>query len=64
MDFWLAKGAPRNKLILGLATYGMTFTLKDPNQNGILAPAFGGGRGAQYTNENGIIAFYEVKAPM
>ncbi|KAK7091103.1 chitinase-3-like protein 1 [Littorina saxatilis] len=60
VDYWLSQGASRDKLILGLATYGMTFTLKNPSRNGILAPAYGGGRGAQYTNEYGIMAYYEV----
>ncbi|KAL8594956.1 hypothetical protein ACOMHN_038753 [Nucella lapillus] len=60
VDYWLSKGARRDKIIVGLATYGMTFTLKDPNNHGVLAPAYGGGRGAQYTREKGIMSYYEV----
>lgn len=61
VDFWLSKGAKREQIILGLATYGMTFTLVDPNNNGVMAPAIrGGGRGLKYTNERGIMAYYEV----
>ncbi|PVD32658.1 hypothetical protein C0Q70_08103 [Pomacea canaliculata] len=59
-QYWLSQGAPREKLILGLATYGMTYTLVNPAINGLMAPAYGGGRGAQYTQEYGIMAFYEV----
>ncbi|XP_076456716.1 putative chitinase 10 [Babylonia areolata] len=60
VDHWLTRGAPRDRTVLGLATYGMTFTLKDPRVNGVLAPALGGGRGARYTQEYGVMAYYEV----
>ena len=32
-------GIPKYKLIMGMATYGITFALKDPNNNGVGAPA-------------------------
>ena len=53
-------GVPKDKLIVGLATYGMSFTLVDPHQHGVHAPARGGGRMGKYTKETGILAYYEV----
>ena len=38
---WISLGFPPSKIILGLASYGRTFTLKFPDQNGIGAPAIG-----------------------
>lgn len=39
----LNRGAPRDKLIVGLASYGNAFRLNDPNNNGVGAPASGDG---------------------
>ena len=39
----LNRGAPRDKLILGMASYGNAFRLNDANNNGVGAPASGGG---------------------
>ncbi len=32
VNYWLNNGLPKEKLVLGLATYGRVFKLKDPNQ--------------------------------
>lgn len=39
----LNRGAPREKLIMGMATYGNAFRLNDPGNNGVGAPAAGAG---------------------
>jgi chitinase len=39
VDYWIESGAPAEKLILGMGTYGRGFTLDDPNQTGLYAPA-------------------------
>ena len=41
VKYWIAKGAPRDKLILGVATYGQLFTLANANNNGFGAPTTG-----------------------
>ena len=32
VNYWLSKGMPKEKLVLGLATFGRTFTLSDSNR--------------------------------
>lgn len=39
--FWLYSGAERSKIIVGIPTYGGAFTLADPAQTHIGAPAYG-----------------------
>ncbi|XP_052200480.1 class V chitinase CHIT5b-like [Diospyros lotus] len=52
---WIKAGVPRSKLIMGLPLYGRTWKLKDPNSNGIGAPAVGVGP------ENGTMAYSHVE---
>jgi len=62
IDFWLnVAGVPREKLILGVATYGMTYTLATAAQHGLKAAATGAGDPGKYTQESGILAYYEVR---
>lgn len=41
LSAWERLGAPKSKLLVGFATYGQTFHLKDPSINGIGAPSHG-----------------------
>jgi chitinase len=56
----MTKGASKEKLVVGLPTYGRTFTLKSSNLTDIGAPAAKGGLPGQYTRESGFLSFYEV----
>ncbi|KAH9488968.1 hypothetical protein Btru_061747 [Bulinus truncatus] len=38
IDYWLNVGISKDKLVVGIPTYGMTFTLADPADNGVRAP--------------------------
>lgn len=60
VDYWLQKGTAPEKLILGLPTYGQSFTLSNPQNNGFDAPASGGGQAGQYTKAAGTLAYYEI----
>ncbi|XP_002163945.3 acidic mammalian chitinase [Hydra vulgaris] len=60
LKIWLDGGMPANKIILGLAAYGRTFELKDPNQAGLGAPANGPGLPGPFTKVPGFLAYYEV----
>lgn len=57
---WMKLGAPKEKLIIGMPTYGRTFTLANTKKYGVHAPASGGGKEGKYTKESGFLAYYEV----
>lgn len=57
---WERLGAPKDKIVVGMATYGRTFTLANPANNGMNAPTTGGGKAGEFTREAGFLAFYEV----
>ena len=42
-QYWLSKGMPREKLIVGIPTYGHSYKLDNPLNHGLLAPANGFG---------------------
>uniref|UniRef100_A0A182UNF8 GH18 domain-containing protein n=1 Tax=Anopheles merus TaxID=30066 RepID=A0A182UNF8_ANOME len=58
---WIGGGAPKSKLIVGLAAYGRTFTLSSTSTEGTRRPTSGPGRKGPYTDEAGVLAYYEVK---
>ena len=43
VQYWIKKGCPPSKLVLGMALYGRTFRLANSNDNKIGAPAVGPG---------------------
>ncbi|GLG95341.1 Probable chitinase 10 [Gryllus bimaculatus] len=57
---WVKLGAPKEKLVIGMPTYGRTFTLSNPANFKVNAPASGGGKAGEYTKEGGFLAYYEV----
>ncbi|XP_064081441.1 probable chitinase 10 [Macrobrachium nipponense] len=59
-NLWAKLGAPKEKLIIGMPTYGRSFTLSNPGQNNVNSPASGGGDAGKYTAEGGFLAYYEV----
>lgn len=58
--YWLSQGAPADKLILGIPSYGRTFTLANPGNNGVGAPATGAGAAGPYTREAGMLGYNEI----
>ena len=60
------KGAQPHKLSLGLASYGRSFTLLNPEDHGYMAPCKLGSNGyysgepGPYTREPGYLAYYEI----
>ncbi|XP_059149313.1 chitinase-3-like protein 1 [Physella acuta] len=58
--YWVSKGAPKEKLNIGLGTYGRTFTLSDPNRHNVGDPTTGPGPAGRLTREAGFMAYYEV----
>ncbi|CAG9096681.1 unnamed protein product [Plutella xylostella] len=63
MNYWMLKGAPASKLIMGMPMYGQTFTLDTKgrrNATGLNVPAISGGEMGEYTRAKGFLAYYEI----
>ena len=39
IEYYISKGMPANKIILGIGLYGRSWTLNSPSSNGIGSPA-------------------------
>ncbi|OXA57388.1 putative chitinase 3 [Folsomia candida] len=59
ITYWLQNGATAAKLVVGVPLYGRSFTLSNPNNNGVGAPASNGAPG-EYTGEAGFLAYFEL----
>jgi len=59
-NYWVAGGCPKEKLILGLGTYGRCFTLTSAANNGMGAPVKGACTAGTYTREAGFLSYYEI----
>ncbi|CAG0884715.1 unnamed protein product [Cyprideis torosa] len=60
IDYWLEKGAPKNKIVMGMPLYGQSFSLAKPDENGLNAKAPEKGQAGQYTRQAGFLAYYEI----
>ncbi len=52
---------PKEKISMGLATYGRTYTLANNSSTGIGAPSKGPGEAGKYTRQEGFLSYYEVR---
>ncbi|XP_034652817.1 acidic mammalian chitinase [Drosophila subobscura] len=60
IDYWLAQGAPAEKLILGIGFYGHSYQMSDASQNWPGAACIGPGTAGVYTRENGFMGYHEI----
>ncbi|NXU56941.1 CHIA chitinase, partial [Turnix velox] len=60
MNYWKNNGAPAEKLLVGFPTYGRTFNLQNPSNTAVGAPTSGPGPAGTYTQEAGLLAYYEI----
>ncbi|XP_074537329.1 acidic mammalian chitinase-like [Halichoeres trimaculatus] len=58
MKYWVKKGAPLDKLMVGFPTYGRTF--RTTSSNALGAPASGAATAGTYTREAGFWSYYEI----
>ncbi|XP_076657145.1 chitinase-3-like protein 1 [Halictus rubicundus] len=58
--YWLSKGAPADKLVVGIPSYGRSFTLANAGNNDIGAPTIGAGTAGPYTKEPGMLGYNEI----
>jgi chitinase len=59
-NYWVSGGCPKEKLIIGMATYGVSFTLSNAAQNGLGAPKSAPGSGGTSTKSPGFLAYLEI----
>lgn len=60
VSYWLQSGAPASKIILGVAFYGRSFTLRSATDHNVGAPTNGPGLGGPYTYESGFLGYNEI----
>ncbi|KAG5681663.1 hypothetical protein PVAND_011077 [Polypedilum vanderplanki] len=60
VTWWLNQGTPRNKLVVGMPSYGRSFTLRSAANNAIGAPATGAGNPGFLLNEPGFLGYNEI----
>ena len=60
IKYWISQGAPREKLILGIPTFGKSFTLANVASNGIGAKTIGSGTAGPWTNIAGSLGYNEI----
>lgn len=60
MEYLVGKGAPRDKLLVGVPFYGQSFTLIKSNNHKVGTPTSGPGEPGEYTKQPGMLAYYEI----
>ena len=61
VNYWIKNGCDPQKINLGLAAYGRSFTLKNSTIIKVGSPTLGnGGEPGTYTKEEGIMSYFEI----
>lgn len=64
MQYYLSLGVPKEKMVLGIPTYGRCFTLDDIEDHGVYAPAHKPGPAGPYIKIPGTLGDNEVGKAM
>ncbi|PNJ46364.1 CHI3L2 isoform 10 [Pongo abelii] len=59
VGYWIRKGMPSEKVVMGIPTYGHSFTLASAETT-VGAPASGPGAAGPITESSGFLAYYEI----
>ncbi|XP_022920930.2 acidic mammalian chitinase-like [Onthophagus taurus] len=57
---WIERGASPSKIVMGVATYGRSYTLQNSGNTNIGAPTTGGGAAGKYSGESGYLGYNEI----
>ena len=57
---WIKRGCPRSKLVVGIPTYGRSWTLSSSTSTAVGSPASGAGSPGPVTKEGGFLAYNEI----
>ncbi|XP_030240858.1 probable chitinase 10 [Drosophila navojoa] len=60
LNYWIERGAPSRKIVMGMPLYGQSFTLENAKNNGLNAKAPGPGQAGEFTRAAGFLAYYEI----
>ncbi|XP_043594466.1 probable chitinase 10 isoform X2 [Bombus pyrosoma] len=60
IHYWMEKGAPAKKLVMGAPLYGQSFSLAERSERGLNAPTYGGGEAGEATRARGFLSYYEI----
>merc|ERR1712098_734568 len=59
ISYYIDAGVPREMIVVGMATFGHSWTLLDPSVNGLYCPTIGGTPPGPYTRQEGFLEYYE-----
>lgn len=60
INHWIDVGMPAGKIILGVPMYGRSYTINKKMENGIDSPAGAYGNSGRFTQQSGLLSYYEV----
>jgi len=60
INYYIDAGVPRDKIVVGMATFGHAWVLQDEDINGLYCPTTSGSPPGPYTQQEGFFEYYEI----